>query len=84
MSINLRQLLSANVSEGEKVRLLVIESVEGGTESSHLAGSPLAFFQQRRGSYSTMSNKTVVMYRSAQSAPNAFSRTRRVLSFCCC
>jgi hypothetical protein len=33
MSINMRQLLSANVPEGgEKVRLLVIGSVEGVTE----------------------------------------------------
>jgi hypothetical protein len=36
MSINLRQLLSANVPEGgEKVRLLVIGSVEGVTEVIH-------------------------------------------------
>jgi hypothetical protein len=36
MSINLRELLSANVPEGgEKVRLLVIGSVEGVTEVIH-------------------------------------------------
>jgi hypothetical protein len=35
MTINMRQLLSANVPEGEKVRLLVIGSVEGVTEVIH-------------------------------------------------
>jgi hypothetical protein len=36
MSINMRQLLSASVPEGgEKVRLLVIGSVEGVTEVIH-------------------------------------------------
>jgi hypothetical protein len=35
MSINMRQLLSANVPEGEKVRLLVIGSAEGVTEVIH-------------------------------------------------
>jgi hypothetical protein len=36
MSINIRELLSASVPEGgEKVRLLVIGSVAGGTEVIH-------------------------------------------------
>jgi hypothetical protein len=35
MTINMRQLLSANVPEGEKVRLLVIGSAEGVTEVIH-------------------------------------------------
>jgi hypothetical protein len=35
MTINMRQLLSANVPEGEKIRLLVIGSVEGVTEVIH-------------------------------------------------
>jgi hypothetical protein len=35
MSINIRELLSADVPEGEKVRLLVIGSAEGVMEVMH-------------------------------------------------
>jgi hypothetical protein len=46
MSINIRELLSANVPEGEKVRLLVIGSAEGVTEVIHTLHS-LGFAEVR-------------------------------------